>query len=244
MPADGSRFRPQAPEPAPEPDGPISPFNALPPLVVALALAIVGVEALFWAGERGYVGGPDALGWRLAAISNHAFLIPVFDWMIENRVFPAEHVARFVTYPLIHAGFAHALFSTIFVLAIGKLVAETFGQPAFALLFLAGTVCGALAYGLVLSDPHPLIGAYPGVFALLGAYSFLLWHDPNRVGPARWGAFVLVGALIGIQLVFRLLFGGSNDWVADLGGAAAGFLLSYLLAPGGWRGLMARLRRR
>ncbi len=42
-----------------------SPFNALPPIVVALALVIFGVELIFQAGARGFIGGPQAVGWRL-----------------------------------------------------------------------------------------------------------------------------------------------------------------------------------
>ena len=47
---------------------------------------------------------------------------------------------------------------------------------------------------------------------------------------------------MGIQLVFGLLFGGSNAWVADLAGFAAGFGLSFFLAPGGWAKLREKLR--
>ena len=33
-----------------------------------------------------------------------------------------------------------------------------------------------------------------------------------------------------------------NDWVADLGGFVAGFVLSFVLAPGGWAAIRARIR--
>jgi len=39
---------------------------------------------------------------------------------------------------------------------------------------------------------------------------------------------------MGAQLVFGLLFGLQNDWVADLAGFACGFGLSFFVSPGGW----------
>ena len=46
-------------------------FNALPPVVVALALAVFAVEVLISAGARGYIGGAEAVGWRLEAIREY-----------------------------------------------------------------------------------------------------------------------------------------------------------------------------
>ncbi|MCC6006432.1 MAG: rhomboid family intramembrane serine protease [Rhodobacteraceae bacterium] len=224
--------------------GPEGPFQAIPAAVVALAVVVLGIEGLFSLGARGVIGGPDAVGWRLSAITDYGFLIPVFDWMRATGIWPMEQLVRFVSYPLIHLGFTHALFGVVLLLAIGKLVAEAFGQAAFAVLFVAGSVTGALLYGLLIDENYPLVGVYPGVFALIGGFSFLMWTDPGQVGAARWRAFGLVAALIGIQLLFRLLFGGSNDWVADLGGFGAGFALSFVLAPGALARLIARMRDR
>ena len=69
-----------------------SPVNPLPPVVVALFLVIAGVEVAFSLGARGIIGGPEAVGWRLAGIQKYAFSGEIFDWMIETRIFPTEHV--------------------------------------------------------------------------------------------------------------------------------------------------------
>jgi membrane associated rhomboid family serine protease len=45
-------------------------------------------------------------------------------------------------------------------------------------------------------------------------------------------------------LVFGVLFGGSWDWVADVAGFAAGFLLSFLVSPGGFARLLDQIRQR
>ena len=71
-----------------------SPVNSLPPVVTALFLLLVGVEAALWLGSKGIVGGPTAVGWRLDAIQRYAFAPDIFDWMIANGVFPPEHMLR------------------------------------------------------------------------------------------------------------------------------------------------------
>ena len=46
-----------------------SPLNPLPPVIIALFVVIVGVEAAFSLGARGLVGGPEAVGWRRCSSS-------------------------------------------------------------------------------------------------------------------------------------------------------------------------------
>lgn len=221
-----------------------SPFNALPPVATGLAAVILGIELLFWLGGAGLIGGPGAIGWRLAAIEDHGFVVAVWDWMIANGRWPPEQLSRLLTYPLIHLGFGHALFVGVFILAMGKFVGEIFAPWAVLLIFFGSGVAGALAYAIVLSDPPPLVGGFPPVYGLIGAYTFILWTGLGRIGTARLQAFQLIAVLTGLQLIFGALFGVAPDWIADLAGFAAGFGLSFLVAPGGWQKLLARLRDR
>jgi len=221
-----------------------SPFNPLPPLVVGLAVVILGIEVLFSLGARGIFGGAEAVGWRLAAIEDWAFFDRVFEWMLANGRFPPEQLARFVTYPLIHVSFTHAVFVAIFILAIGKMVCEVFGGIAFLCVFWGSAVVGALVYALVLQSDVPLIGGYPGVYGLIGAYTFLLWVALVNTGGPQYRAFGLIGVLLAIQLIFAVFFEVGMDWVADLAGFATGFALSFVVSPGGWARLMDKLRQR
>jgi membrane associated rhomboid family serine protease len=221
-----------------------SPVNSLPPVIVILVLAIVLVELVLTAGTRGYAGGPEAVGWRLAAIRDYGFSGEAFDWMFANNRYPLELFLRFVSYPFVHVSFTHAVFACVFVLALGKMVGEVFGAFSVLLIWFASSVVGALAYGLILNEPIFLVGAFPPVYGLIGAYTYLLWMNLAGVGQGRLRAFSLVGFLLGIQLLFGLLFGGSRDWVADIAGFGAGFALSFVVSPGGWRELVARLRQR
>jgi membrane associated rhomboid family serine protease len=213
--------------------------NPLPPVVAALFLVIMGIEVAFYLGSRGLVGGPGAVGWRLAAVRSYAFSGDIFDWMWQNNRWPAEHLIRFVSYPFVHASFTQALFVGVFVLAMGKMVAEVFGTFAMLAIFFLSAIGGALAYAVLLDDPVPLIGGFPPVYGLIGAFTFMLWRSLSRVGANQARAFSLIGMLMGIQLLFGLFFGMQNDWVAELAGFVTGFGLSFFLSPGGW----ARMRR-
>ncbi|MGV6850252.1 MAG: rhomboid family intramembrane serine protease [Marinibacterium sp.] len=216
--------------------------NPLPPVVVVLFLAMAVPETLFSLGAAGVIGGPEAIGWRNAAVQTFAFSGDVFDWMVTNRIWPADQLMRFVTYPFVHFSLTHAAIAGVFILALGKMVAEKFGQWQMAVIFFASAAFGALLYGLLLNDPYPLAGAFPPAYGLVGAFTFLLWRGLGALGENQVRAFTLIGVLLGVQLLFGLLFGGSPDWVADLGGFAAGFALSFVLAPGGWGAIRARIR--
>ncbi len=221
-----------------------SPFNPLPPVVVALALLIFVIELAFAAGTRGYAGGPDAVGWRLEAIQNYGFFAPVLDAMIARGSWPIEHVIRFVTYPFVHWSFTHMIMVLVFLLALGNLVGRVFGAWALLAIFFGSAIIGAIVYTVIVGSNDPLIGGYPAVYGLIGAYTFVLWVRLGQQGANQSQAFTLIAVLLGIQLVFGLLFGSRQDWIADLGGFAAGFLMSFVVSPGGWARVRDRLRQR
>ena len=219
------------------------PVNPLPPVVVALTLFIMGLEVVLQLGTRGIIGGPFAVGWRLDALQQYTFSPDIFDWMVQNGRWPFEHLIRFVTYPFVSANFTQAIFVCVFVLAMGKMVAEVFGSVAMLIIFVLSGIGGALVYAVLLDPAYPLVGGFPPVYGLIGAFTWLLWRKLSLVGENQSRAFSLIAMLMGIQLLFGLLFGGTLDWVADLAGFATGFGLSFFLAPGGWARIVGRIRR-
>mgnify|MGYP005996523785 CR=1 FL=1 len=220
-----------------------NPVNPLPPVVVALFAVILITEAALSLGAQGLVGGPQAIGWRIAAMERFAFFSPVLGWMLETGQWPLDQLMRFVTYPFVHGTFTHALFAGVMLLAMGKMVGEVLGNLAVLIVFVSASIVGALAYGLLASTQVPLIGAFPPVYGLIGTFTYLLWLRLRDLGAQQLRAFTLIGILLGLQLVFGLLFGGGKDWVADLAGFATGFALATVLVPGGLAALRARLRR-
>lgn len=219
------------------------PLNPVPPVVMALCIVIVGVEAVFSLGSYGVVGGPSALGWRLDAMERFAFFAPVLQWMLETGRLPPEQLVRFVSYPFVHASFTHAAFAGVMLLAMGKMVAEALGSVRMLVIFFAAAVMGALAYGFLATSQRPLIGAFPPVYGLIGGFTYLLWLRLGVAGENQVRAFGLIGMLLGIQLLFGLIFGGAQDWIADIAGFLTGFALTVVMVPGGWARLLAKLRR-
>ncbi len=222
-----------------------SPFNALPATVTVLALALFGVEAVFVLAKSGLIGGTrGGEDWRILAIRQYAFSGELWGWMAETGRWSAAHLSRLLTYPFVHGSFTHMAFVAVFVLALGKMVGETFRPVAVLVVFFAASLAGALAYAWLLDDPRPLFGGFPGAYGLIGAFTFILWVGYGAVGANQYRAFSLIGVLLGIQLVFGLLFDTGNDWVAEVAGFLAGFAISPLLAPGSAAKLIARLRDR
>jgi membrane associated rhomboid family serine protease len=222
----------------------VSPFNALPPVVVALAVVVFGLELMFQAATAGLIGGQAGIGWRLAAVEDYGVLDQVWAWMLQNRHFPPEQLVRFITYPLIHGSFTHAALVVVFILALGKMVAEVYSALAFIAVFWVSAIMGGLGFVVLLDSPFPLIGGYPGVYGLIGAFTFLMWMRADAQGSGRLRAFALIGALLAVQLIFSLINGEFGTVVADFSGFLTGLALSFVVSPGGWARLVARLRQR
>lgn len=219
-------------------------FNTLPPAVVALALSMFSVEVFFYLAESGFIGGEEAIGWRVWAVRELGFFAPLIPWMIETGNWAPEFLVRFISYPFLHWGFTSAIFSIVLLLALGKMVGEVFGNFAVLVVFFACAIFGALIYAGLTGSERPLIGAYPSVYGLIGAYTFLLWVRFGQMGQNQYQAFTLIGFLLGIQLIFGMLFGGTSDWVAEVAGFVLGFFIAPFLAKGALRQLFDKLRQR
>ncbi len=221
-----------------------APLNPLPPVVWLLALPIIAMEVVLNLAASGLVGGASGVGWRLDAVQRFAFSPDFMREMIANSYYPSEHLMRLVSYPLVHINFTHALFVIVFLLALGKMVGEVFRAWAVLVVFFGAAVAGAAAYTTLPMIHTPLIGGYPAVYGLIGAFTFLLWTNLAGTGNTQYRAFSLIGFLMGIQLLFGLLFGGGWDWVAELAGFFTGFFLSFVVSPGGWAGVRQKIRAR
>lgn len=229
----------QRPLPPPEPG--VSPVNAVPPVVLALFFAVAGVEIVLAMAAQGLIGGPGAIGWRIALIERVAVSPAVLDAALQGQ---GGLWDRFLLYPFVHGGVLHALFAGALLLALGKFVAEEMGQGRTLLVFALASALGGVAFALVLEGTQPLFGAYPGVYGLIGAFTYLLWLRLGRAGENRLQAFRLIGMLLAIQLVFGALFGSNPQWIADVAGFLFGGAAAVAMAPGGLAALRARLRAR
>ena len=228
-----------------DPDHNAPPLDPLPLIVWVLALPLIAMEVVLSLGAAGVVGGPQAIGWRLQAVERFGLFPELLKYQWETGGHPMAELHRLVSYVLVHGSFTHALFAVVMLLALGKMVGEVFRWWGVLAVFLGSAAVGGAAYGLLVPGLRTqLIGAYPAVYGLIGAFTFLIWTRLALVGANRLRAFSLIGVLLAVQLVFGLLFGGGWDWVADIAGFATGFLLSFVVSPGGFRRVVEMIRQR
>jgi membrane associated rhomboid family serine protease len=221
------------------------PLNPLPWIVWVLALPLIAMEIVLSLAGAGVVGGAQGVGWRIQAVERFGLFPELLKHQWETGGYPLEELPRLVSYVAVHGNFTHALFAIVMLLALGKMVGEVFRWWGVLVVFLGSAAVGGAAYGLLIPGLRTqLIGAYPGVYGLIGAFTFLIWTKLALVGANRLRAFTLIGMLLAIQLVFGLLFGGNWDWVAEVTGFATGFLLSFVVSPGGFQRAVALIRQR
>jgi membrane associated rhomboid family serine protease len=221
-----------------------NPFNSVPAVPLILVAIIAVVELTLTAADNGLIGGARGIGWRSGLFGELQFYPDIMTQIFERGRGSVDYFKRFVTYPFVHVSFVHALWTSVLLLALGKKVGEIFSPIAFAILFFASTIFGAAIYGVLSWQNTQLVGAYPGVYGLIGAYTYLMWLALDRIGENQLKAFQLIAILLGIMLVYGMIFGSSPTWIAEVSGFVIGLFIAPLLAPGGWAAFLARLRKR
>ncbi|MCV2865282.1 rhomboid family intramembrane serine protease [Albidovulum sediminicola] len=221
-----------------------APLNPLPGVVWLLLLPLVAMEAVIGLGKAGLAGGGMGEAWRNDALQRFALPPQLLEAMVDRGQYPLEGLWRFVTYIYVHGSFTHAIFVAVFLLALGKMVAEVYKAWSVIVIFFGAGLFGGIVYSLVPGISYPLFGGYPAVYGLIGTFTFMLWARLGAENANRFRAFTLIGFLLGIQLIFGVLFGGTPDWIADLAGFGFGFGASFVVGPGGPAYLLARIRQR
>ena len=204
-------------------------INPLPPIILVITLFLILIELIFQLSETRIIFGGVGPGLRNNIMTQYAFYGSLQDWMISNSALRWELLIRYISYLFIHLSFLHTLIATVMFLALGKMVCEFYNGLLFFLLIIASSICGAFFYGLILDDQFPLIGLFPAIYGLIGAYTYISWTSLRSVGARGANAFTLVAVLLGIQIIFKMLFNGNNDWLADLFGFLAGFLFAFII---------------
>jgi membrane associated rhomboid family serine protease len=228
-----------------EPEHNPSPFNPLPMIVWVLVLPLIAMEAVLSLADAGLVGGVQGIGWRLQAVERFGLFPELLRYQWETGGQPYDELLRLVTYPLVHGGFTHALFAVVLMLALGKMVGEIFRWWAVLAVVFGSAIVGGLVYSFLIPGLRTqLIGAYPAVYGLIGAFTFLLWVNLARSGANRYRAFSLIGALLFFQLIFGVLFRRELGLGRRCHGLCGGLPDQLFVSPGGWARVMDKVRQR
>ena len=145
-----------------------------------------------------------------------------------SRVVLDHEYWRLLTMVFVHGGLIHLVVNMSSLAVIGPLVERLYGSLAFAVIYLAAGVGGALA-SLAASPVRVSVGASGAICGVLGALlAFLIVHRRNVPASVRTP---LLFNLAGI-VVFMMILGyfvPNIDHEAHLGGVAVGFFCGLLL---------------
>ncbi len=171
---------------------------------------------------------------------------------------PSALPLSFISYAFLHAGWAHALMNSAWLLAFGSLVARRLGAVRFLCLFALSAFGGAVAhYFSHTEDVMPMIGASGAVSGIMAAAIRFVFQPGeslsgfslNAAGSYRapalplvqtfrdrrtlrfiilWLAINIATGLAGVPLG---LTEGSIAWEAHLGGFLIGLLTFSLIDP-------------
>lgn len=145
------------------------------------------------------------------------------------RIILRHEYWRLITSAFVHGGFIHVALNMWSLLAIGPLVERLYGNAAFAVIYLAAGIGGAIA-SVAASPVRVSVGASGAICGVLGALlAFLLVH--RRAIPALVLKPLRANALG--YVVFIAILGAvvpNIDQEAHLGGLATGFVVGFLLS--------------
>jgi rhomboid protease GluP len=144
------------------------------------------------------------------------------------RVILRHEYWRLLTSVFVHGGLIHVALNMWSLLAIGPLVERLYGNAAFAVIYVAAGIGGALS-SVAANPVPPSVGASGAICGVLGALvAFLLVHRraiPSLVlKPLRANA---LGYVVFIAIMGRVV--PNIDQAAHLGGLATGFVVGLLL---------------
>ena len=183
----------------------------MPPLTRALIITNVVVFLLQMSGTGGALLGAFAL-WP--SVGN----VLIAPWTL-------------VTYSFLHGSIAHIFFNMFAVYMFGAPLEQRFGARAFAMLWIASVIAGALAQVVVATltgNYVPVIGASAGVFGVLLGFGVLYPNQrilllfppipmPAKVFVVVYGALELFLGVTGLQT--------GVAHFAHLGGMLGGWLM-------------------
>lgn len=188
------------------------------PIIWAMAAVIVGVEALFWAGEHGLIAPLRGTAYAHLAVG----VVPV-EAVFQSRAAALWFAAGIFGHALLHAGWTHVVFNAVGLLCLGYVVQAQTGTREFLMTAALSAMGGALGFLLLTGGHAIMVGASGVVFGLFGVV--LRW----RAERASIGQMLLLLALLGFPAA--LISNGPVAWQGHLGGFSAGWIIGGFMPP-------------
>jgi membrane associated rhomboid family serine protease len=229
------------------------PIFAIPSVVVALIVALIGAYAVF---DFLAPATQDAT-WRAFAFVPKRLTLAL--WLLR----PIDSLTRLdiaqpwtlITYAFLHGSWTHVLLNSVWLVAFGPPVAQRIGALRFLAFFALTAIAGALTHWLFfLMDSAPLIGASAADSGLMAAATRFIFEPGGPLGSSQ-GYSLSAGeadplrpapplarllrqrrplGFIAIWMATNVIFGagaqalGASDspiaWIAHVGGFVVGLL--------------------
>ncbi len=146
-----------------------------------------------------------------------------------NEYVAAGQYWRLLTSVFLHAGITHLAFNGYALFVLGRDIEGIYGSLWFTVLYFLSGLAGSVAW-YVLGDPVPSLGASGAIFGLFGAEAAFFLRNREMFGQLGRQRLRSIVMLLVINLVIGFAIPNIN-YIAHLGGLAAGFLVGLGLAP-------------
>lgn len=146
-----------------------------------------------------------------------------------NEAVAAGWYWQLFTATFLHAGLTHLAFNCYALFILGRDIEGLYGPLWFTILYLLSGLAGSVAW-YVLGSSDPSVGASGAIFGLFGAQAAFFLRNRQLFGALGRQRLTNVAVLLVINLVLGFTIPNIN-YIAHLGGLAAGFLLGLIFAP-------------
>ncbi|MEO0864425.1 MAG: rhomboid family intramembrane serine protease [Pseudomonadota bacterium] len=192
------------------------------PVLLCIGGSAASIELMLQAADLGLIGSPL---WRNLAYQNGAFWPGLLRGWQPN--YSAQPLTMFVTYAFLHGGFWHLAGNLLSLGVLAQIAARHVGLGLFLFIYALSALGGALCFALLPLGPQPMVGASGALFGLAAAWQY--WDYAGDQGHRRRRRLARgIGALVGLNLVLWVAFGGALAWQTHLGGVLAGWLGAWL----------------
>ncbi|MGA2485740.1 MAG: rhomboid family intramembrane serine protease [Roseiarcus sp.] len=160
------------------------PIFAIPPVVVALIVALIGAYAVF---DFLAPATQDAV-WRVFAFVPKRLTLAL--WLPR----PIDTLTRLdiaqpwtlITYAFLHGSWTHVLLNSVWLVAFGPPVAQRFGALRFLAFFALTAIAGALTHwAFYQMDFAPLIGASAADSGMMAAATRFIFEPGGPLGSPQ-----------------------------------------------------------
>ncbi|MFX0546268.1 rhomboid family intramembrane serine protease [Roseovarius sp. S1116L3] len=197
-----------------------------PGFLWSLVGIMTAIELVLSFSAFGVFGGQD-LRWPAFALG--AFWQPILAGT-ELALYPGQTAVMFISHAFLHGGLAHLAMISVVLLSLGKFVSAHVGAGRTLLMLFLSAIAGAACFGLLSSNPAPMIGASGAVFGLIGLWQAMDYHMRRRAELPLQPIFMAILGLIAANIALFVVFSGGLAWQAHLGGWIAGWLLGQSFA--------------